>query len=259
MAALVIWYVPLVCPDASSPQAVILAGGLGTRMRPRTERTPKFLLPVAGRPFGAWLLERLAAAGFGEVVLCVGHLGDAVRAAMGDRFAGLPLRYADDGPELLGTAGALRRALAHLAPVFLMTYGDSYLPFDYLAPVRDLSAHPGALGTMAVYRNEGRFDASNAAISGDLVVRYEKPRVGAPADPALDHIDFGATALRREVVEALPADTPLGFDAVQRDLAARGRLRALAVAARFYEIGSERGLRDLEAALVASATAEEPG
>ncbi|WP_437820537.1 nucleotidyltransferase family protein [Sorangium sp. So ce1078] len=244
-------------PDASPPQAVILAGGLGTRMRPRTERTPKFLLPVAGRPFGAWLLERLAAAGFGEAVLCVGHLGDAVRAAMGDRFAGLPLRYADDGPELLGTAGALRRALPHLAPVFLMTYGDSYLPFDYLAPLRDLSAHPGALGTMAVYRNEGRLDASNTAISGELVARYEKLRAGAPPDPALDHIDYGATALRREVVEALPADTPLGFDAVQRDLASRGRLRALAVAARFYEIGSERGLRDLEAALAASAAAEE--
>ncbi|WP_437291568.1 nucleotidyltransferase family protein [Sorangium sp. So ce406] len=235
--------------DASPPQAVILAGGLGTRMRPRTERTPKFLLPVAGRPFGAWLLERLAAAGFGEVVLCVGHLGDAVRAAMGDRFAGLPLRYTDDGPALLGTAGALRRALPHLAPVFLMTYGDSYLPFDYLAPLRDLCAHPDALGTMAVYRNEGRLDASNTAVSGDLVARYEKRRPGAPPDPALDHIDYGATALRREVIEALPAGAPLGFDAVQRDLAARGRLRALAAAERFYEIGSDQGLRDLEAAL----------
>lgn len=245
--------------DVSPPQAVILAGGLGTRMRPRTERTPKFLLPVAGRPFGAWLLERLAAAGFAEVVLCVGHLGDAIRQAMGDRFAGLPLHYADDGPDLLGTAGALRRALPQLAPVFLMTYGDSYLPFDYLAPLRDLCTHPGALGTMAVYRNEGRFDASNAAISGDLVVRYEKRRAGAPPDPALDHIDYGATALRREVVEALPADAPLGFEVVQRDLAARGRLRAFAVAARFYEIGSEQGLRDLEAALATAAATEARG
>ncbi|CAN93905.1 MULTISPECIES: nucleotidyltransferase family protein [Sorangium] len=245
--------------DASPPQAVILAGGLGTRMRPRTERTPKFLLPVAGRPFGAWLLERLAAAGFGEVVLCVGHLGDAVRRAMGDRFAGLPLHYADDGPDLLGTAGALRRALPQLAPMFLMTYGDSYLPFDYLAPLRDLRTHPGALGTMAVYRNEGRFDASNAAVSGDLVVRYEKRRSGAPPDPALDHIDYGATALRREVVEALPADAPLGFEVVQRDLAARGLLRAFAVAARFHEIGSEQGLRDLEAALTTAAATEERG
>lgn len=218
-------------------------------MRPRTDRLPKLLLPVAGRPFGAWLIERLAGAGFDEALLCVGHLGEAIRAALGDRFAGLPLQYADDGPALLGTAGALRRALPGLAPAFLVTYGDSYLPFDYLAPLRDLEAHAGALGTMAVYRNEGRFEASNTAISGELVVRYEKPRVREPLDPDLDHIDYGAMALRREVVEALPEGVPMGLDAVQRDLAAGGRLRALVAMERFYEIGSEAGLRDLEEAL----------
>lgn len=224
-------------------------------MKPRTDRIPKFLLSVAGRPFGAWLVERLAAAGFSEVVLCVGHLGEAIHAAMGDRFAGLPLRYTEDGPTLLGTAGALRRALELLAPTFLVTYGDSYLPFDYQAPLRDLEAHPDALGTMAVYRNEGHLDASNTAVSGDRVVRYEKRRGPEPElDPldlhdSLDHIDYGATALRREVIAALPAGAPLGFDAVQRDLAASGRLRALPVAERFHEIGSERGLLDLEAVL----------
>jgi NDP-sugar pyrophosphorylase family protein len=218
-------------------------------MWPRTERTPKFLLPVAGRPFGALLLERLAAAGFGEALLCVGHLGGAIRDAVGERSAGLRVRYADDGPALLGTAGALRRALPLLDPEFLVTYGDSYLPFDYLSPLRDLRAHPEALGTMAVYRNEDRLDASNTAISGDRVVRYEKRSVREPPDPDLDHIDYGATALRREVIEALPEGVPAGLDAVQRDLAARGRLRALVAADRFYEIGSEAGLRDLEAAL----------
>ena len=230
-------------------QVVILAGGLGTRMRPRTDRLPKLLLPVAGRPFGAWLLERLAGAGFDEALLCVGHLGEAIRAALGDRFAGLPLRYADDGPALLGTAGALRRALPCLAPAFVVTYGDSYLPFDYLAPLRDLEGHPGALGTMAVYRNEGRLDASNTAISGERVLRYEKRRVNEPRDPDLDHIDYGAMALRREVIGALPGGVAIGLDTVQRDLAVRGQLRALVARERFYEVGSEAGLRDLEEAL----------
>ena len=93
-------------------------------MRPWTDAVPKLLLPVAGRPFGAWLVERLAAAGYDDVVLCVGHLGEAIRGTMGDRFAGLRLRYSDDGPALLGTAGALRGALAQLAPPFHVTYGD---------------------------------------------------------------------------------------------------------------------------------------
>ncbi len=226
-------------------QAVILAGGLGTRLGARTANLPKSLIPVAGRPFVDWQLARLAACEFTEVLLCVGHLGDAIRAHVGDAAVGLTVRYSDDGPRLLGTAGALRRALPRLAPSFLVTYGDSYLPFDYAAPLRDLAAHPAALGTMSVFPNAGRWEASNAAIAGDRVVRYAK----GSADPTLDHIDYGATALRRSVIEALPPDEPWGLDAIQADLAARGQLRALVAPERFYEIGSESGLAEAERAL----------
>ena len=238
-------------------QAVILAGGLGTRMLPRPERMPKILLPVGGRPFAAWLLERLAAAGYTDVLLAIGHLGGEVRRALGDGGAfGLRLRYAEDGERLLGTAGALRRALDELHPTFLVTYGDSYLPFDYRAPLRDLRAHPEALGTMAVFRNDDRFDQSNTAVEGDRVVRYEKRARDAAPDPTLAFIDYGAMALRREVIEALPADEVHDLSAVQRALAAEGRLRACTAERRFFEIGSEQGLADLEAELT---TASAPG
>jgi len=235
-------------------QAVILAGGLGTRLGARTASLPKSLLSVAGRPFVDWQLARLADCGFTEILLCVGHLGDAIRAHVGDTAAGLAVRYSDDGPRLLGTAGALRRALPRLAPSFLVTYGDSYLPFDYAAPLRDLAAHPAALGTLSVFPNAGRWDASNAAIAGDRVVRYAK---GA-TDPALDHIDYGAIALRRPVIEALPPDEPWGLDAIQADLAASGHLRALVAPERFYEIGSEAGLAELERVLGARAPSGPP-
>jgi MurNAc alpha-1-phosphate uridylyltransferase len=234
-------------------QAVVLAGGLGTRMFPRTERLPKILLPVAGRPFAAWLLERLASSGIEEVLLCIGHLGAEVRRALGDGGAfGVRLSYAEDGDRLLGTAGALRRALPALDPSFVVTYGDSYLPFDYAAPLRDLRAHAGdggALGTMAVFENDDRFDRSNTQVAGDLVVRYEKRPRDAPRDPSVRHIDYGATALRREVIAALPEGEEIGLDAVQRALASQGLLRALPVSTRFFEVGSEEGLADLEAEL----------
>jgi MurNAc alpha-1-phosphate uridylyltransferase len=239
-----------VSTQASGTQVVILAGGLGTRMLPRTERVPKILLPVAGRPFAAWLLERLAGAGFAEALLCIGHLGGEVRRALGESASGLRLRYAEDGERLLGTAGALRRALAELEPTFLVTYGDSYLPFDYQAPLRDLCAHPAALGTMAVYPNDDRFDRSNTAVSGDRVVRYEKRPRDAPRDPGLSFIDYGATALRREVIAAIPAGEVRELSAVQHDLAAQGRLRAFTADRRFFEVGSESGLADLEAELL---------
>lgn len=227
-------------------QAVILAGGLATRLYPRTLSIPKALVPVAGRPFIEWQLERIAAHGYDRVVLCVGHLGEQIEAHVGDgRRSGLDVRYAYDGPALLGTAGALRRALPLLDEVFLVTYGDSYLPFDYAGPLRDLGAHPEASGTMSVYRNLGQWDASNVMVQGEQVVRYEK----GVAAPELDHIDYGALALRRSVISSIEPDVPRDLSALLSALARDGALRAYLAHERFYEIGSEQGLRDLESRL----------
>lgn len=242
-------------------QAVILAGGLATRMRPRTLTVPKFLLPVAGRPFGAWLLERLARYGYDEAVLCIGYLGEQVREAMGDGSSfGLRTRYIDDGPVLLGTAGALRQALEAglLAPSFLVTYGDSYLPFDYGAPLRMLDSRGDADGVMAVYRNRGRWDTSNTEVRFDgagepWVARYEKRAAGDPEAARFEYIDYGAMALRREIIAGLAPATPWGLDRVQADLARAGRLRAHVAHARFFEIGSEAGLLALDRILSSGA------
>lgn len=229
-------------------QAVILAGGLATRLGERTRSLPKALLPIAGRPFLAWQLEALTASGFSEVVLCISHLGHQIREFLGDGSAfGVTVAYSEDGPQLLGTGGALRRALAYLAPRFLVTYGDSYLPFDYSAPMRDLEAHPDALGTMSVFENLGGWDQSNTQVQGELVARYEK---GNP-DPALNYIDYGAIALCRQVIAERPVEARFGLDQVQTELVRAGKLRAYVATERYYEVGSERGIADLEEKLSA--------
>lgn len=237
-------------------QAVILAGGLATRMRPRTLQTPKFLLEVGGRPFAAWLLEKLASCGFDQVLLCIGHLGSMIRDYVGDGSGfGLTVRYSDEGETLLGTAGALRKAIDLLEASFLVTYGDSYLPFDYRAPLALLREHDDADGVMAVHRNEGRWDTSNTILRvderGELwVERYEKDKTAwAAIGKSPDYIDYGAMALRREVIEKLPPGRFCGLDEVQRELASAGRLRAYVAPERFYEIGSEAGLAELETKL----------
>lgn len=226
-------------------QAVVLAGGLATRMLPRTEKIPKALLEVGGRPFVDWQLELLAGAGFTEVVFCIAHLADQIEAHVGDgsRF-GLRVVYVKD--ELLGTAGALRVALPHLADVFLVTYGDSYLPFDYGEPVRILASHADCDGVMSIYKNAGKWEISNVVTDGEWVLRYDK----TVRDPSFDHVDYGAMSLRRTVVEAFPSGK-LGLDGVQRDLAARHRLRACVARERFYEIGSPNGLAELDSYLKA--------
>jgi len=105
---------------------------------------------------------------------------------------------------------------------------------------------------MAVFKNQGRWDASNTAVRADdtddlWVARYEK----GTADPSLDHIDYGATALRRDVILEIPPNTPWGLDRIQAELAQKGRLRAHLAHARFFEIGSEAGLLELDRALSA--------
>ncbi len=224
-------------------QAVVLAGGLATRMRPRTLTIPKSMLEVAGRPFVDWQLERLAASGFREVVMCVAHLGEQIRAHVGDGARlGLRVAWSEDGGKLLGTAGAIRSALHLLAETFLVTYGDSYLPFDYSEPLRMLEARQDCDGVMSVYKNDGKWDASNVVTDGAWVTRYEK---GSP-DPAFDHIDYGATALRRHLVEKLPIGEPRGLEALQHELAGRKRLRACLAHERFFEVGSPEGLAELD-------------
>src|SRR5690348_14722675 len=117
--------------EATFPVA-ILAGGLATRMRPVTERIPKSLIEVAGRPFIEHQLTMLRREGIKRVVLCVGFLGEMIRACIGDgaRFD-LDISYSFDGEQLLGTGGALRRALPMLGEHFFVLYGDSYLEIDY--------------------------------------------------------------------------------------------------------------------------------
>jgi len=156
---------------------VVLAGGLATRMRPRTLTLPKSMLEVAGRPFVEWQLERLARAGLQDVVMCVAFLGDQIRAHVGDgsRF-GVRVAWVDEGPELLGTAGALRNALDLLAPTFLVTYGDSLLPFDYAAPLQALAGHDDCDGVMAVFGNLGKWDASNVVTDGEWCCATRKGR-----------------------------------------------------------------------------------
>ncbi len=235
-------------PGQAPAQAVVLAGGLATRMRPHTLTTPKAMLEVAGRPFIDWLLERLAETGVRDVVMCVAHLAEQIESHVGDGAQfGVQVRWAHEGPQLLGTAGAIRAALPWLAPTFLVTYGDSYLPFDYAEPLRILEANPDCDGVMAVFKNDGQWDSSNVVTdaAGQWALRYEK----GVADPAFDHIDYGATALRREIIAALPAGQKLGLDAIQHDLAARKRLRAMRARERFFEIGSPEGLGALDAYL----------
>jgi NDP-sugar pyrophosphorylase family protein len=220
----------------------ILCGGLATRLRPVTATIPKSLIPVHGEPFLAHQLRLLDSAGFDRVVLCVGFLGEQIRDFAGDRFGhGLEISYSFDGPELLGTAGAIARAFPHLDSSFFVLYGDSYLPCDYRKVEGDFQRSAKS-GLMTVYRNEGKYDSSNVEFANGQILRYDKKN----KTPQMRYIDYGLGVFDKSAFAGLPGDEPSDLAGVYRRLLEGNDLAASEVEDRFYEIGSLEGIRDLE-------------
>jgi NDP-sugar pyrophosphorylase family protein len=222
--------------EAMFPVA-ILAGGLATRMHPVTQRIPKSMSEVASRPFIEHQLELLRAEGVTNVVLCVGHLGEMIEAHIGDgRRFGLSVRYSFDGEKLLGTGGALLRALPLLGQSFFVLYGDSYLEIDYAA-VQAAYRERGKPALMTVFRNEGQWDTSNVRYDGENVVRYDKRHPTAD----MKFIDYGLGILSNDVLRAASSEA-FDLSEIYATLADQGRLAGFEATKRFYEIGTPSGL-----------------
>jgi NDP-sugar pyrophosphorylase family protein len=219
----------------------ILAGGLATRLRPITETIPKSLVDVCGEPFIAHQLRLLRSRGIEDVVLCIGYLGEQIEKVIGSGSAfGLRVRYSFDGPKLLGTGGAVLRALDMLGDDFFVLYGDSYLLIDYQAVLASFRAS-GLQGLMTVYRNEGRFDTSNVEYQAGIIRRYDKKAL----TPAMRHIDYGLGLFRRESFAGVPTGDKFDLASHFQNLLAKGQLAGYEVTERFYEIGSIAGLEEL--------------
>jgi NDP-sugar pyrophosphorylase family protein len=223
-------------------QCVILAGGLGTRMRPYTDTCPKTLLPVNGRPFAYHQLEWLAAQGITEVVYSIAHQGELIRRYWESELSPVEsIRFVDEGPELRGTGGALRLAREQgvLEESFFVIYGDSFLPVSF-GPIWDAFHVSGLPALMTVLRNEGRWDRSNAIYENGRVRLYDKS-----ATSEMQFIDYGLSALRRELLDGITAEV---FDLASlfHELSLRDQLAGFEVSERFYEVGSLAGLNDLE-------------
>jgi NDP-sugar pyrophosphorylase family protein len=232
----------------------ILAGGLATRLRSVTEELPKALIKVGNQPFLAHQLRLLASAGIAKVVLCVGYRGEMIEKEFGDgRRFGVEVTYSFDGPELLGTGGALKNARPLLGKQFLVLYGDSYLPIDYTAPIRVFIAS-GKTGLMTVFRNDGRWDTSNVLFKSGLIQNYAKKN----PSPEMRHIDYGLGIFSAAAFSSWPDGKAFDLAEVYQDLIVRGELAGHEVEQRFYEIGSPAGLAELDALLRAQPLSPTP-
>jgi len=220
----------------------ILAGGLATRLHPVTEDIPKSLVEIAGRPFVEYQVELLRRNGLTKLVFCVGYLGDKLEEFLGDgRRFGANIRYSYDGPFLLGTGGALCKALPLLGDNFFVLYGDSYLECDYTA-VEKAFLTTGSLGLMTVMQNEGKWDQSNVTFQNNKIVRYDKQ------SPSQDmrYIDYGLGILKATALASYPLNVNFDLETIYKNLVLQCQLAAFEVTQRFYEIGSLQGIQELE-------------
>jgi MurNAc alpha-1-phosphate uridylyltransferase len=239
-------------------QVLVLAGGLATRLGEVTKAVPKALLPVAGRPFADHQMSWLAREGVTDVVYSIAHLGEQIRQHVGDgaRY-GLRVTYVDEGRELRGTGGAVRLAYDAdvLKPTFGVLYGDAYLSVDFRKAWALMAARRPAV-LMTVFRNEGRWDASNAELRDDGTVFYDK---GAPDRSRMTYIDYGFSILDRDrVCPGMPAGATFDLADTLRDLSLAGDVLGLEARERFFEIGSHEGLAELERRLSAVAPPDPP-
>jgi NDP-sugar pyrophosphorylase family protein len=224
-------------------QVVILAGGLGTRLRPLTEVVPKPMAPVQGRPFLEYLIEYLAAQGLKKFLLLVGYLGQRVQEHFGNGGDfGVSIEYAwEDSP--LGTGGALRAALGALESEFLLLYGDSFLPIDYRALSHDFrrSELPAMV---VVYDNRiaNTGVTNNIAIDGEGLVACYKKGVD---DPALHYVEAGVLGLTRNVIADIPEAKVVSLEQdIYPLLIGRRQLGGSVTTQRFYDIGTPARLEE---------------
>ena len=218
---------------------VILAGGLATRLRPYTAAVPKSMLTIAGEPFISHQLKYLKKQGITNVVLCLGYLGNEIKSFVESKNGfGLQISYSYDGDELVGTGGAIKKALPLLPKFFFVQYGDSYLPINYLTVEKYFfSKNYSAL--MTVYENNGKFDRSNVKSSNDLVLEYNKKITNSE----MKHIDYGLGVLSSSLFDNWP--TKFDLSEIYTTLASKNKLAGFEVFERFYEIGSFGGIEDI--------------
>jgi NDP-sugar pyrophosphorylase family protein len=228
-------------------QVVILAGGLGTRLRPITTAVPKPMVPVAGVPYLEHQLRLLARQSLNDVLILIGYLGEQIEARFGDgNRLGLRIRYCRERIPM-GTGGALRDARWALAETFLVIYGDSYLPISY----RELGAQlepAGAGAVMAVYRDaagETKVPPNIALGPDNAVLRYDKR--ARHDDPELRYIDAGVLALHRTVLDLIPREGTASLEeGIFPALIEQRRLFAHSTSQRFYDMGTPERLRAIE-------------
>jgi len=225
-------------------QAVILCGGKGIRLRPLTDKTPKPMLMINGKPFLEHQILYLKSQGITDFVLCAGHLWEQIRGYFGDGSKlGVKIGYSIE-KKLLGTGGALKLAEKYLDGTFFVIYGDSFLPINY-REAYDKARKTNKICVLVVYDNEEDTSVKNniALDENGLVVKYDK----ISFDENMKFVDAGVMVTNKKILELIPPNQRVSLE---NELFARfiniQELASIKTKQRFYDIGTPERLREIE-------------
>jgi mannose-1-phosphate guanylyltransferase len=190
-------------------QALVLAGGEGTRLRPLTYTVPKPVLPLAGRPHIAYVIDWLVRHGVDDVIISCGHLAEGMRSALAALELGVQIRFAEE-PDARGTAGAIRFAEGMLGDRFLVLNGDILCDLDLTALIEQHGS-TGARATIALYPVEDPtgYGLIHRHDDGEITEFLEKPE---PEQIDTDEINAGAYLLERSVLDEIPPDRAVSIE-----------------------------------------------
>jgi len=220
---------------------LITAGGLATRLYPKTKKIPKSLVSINGKPFIDYQLRLLKKKGFEHVVLCVGFLGDMIRdyVGSGNKY-GLNIEYSFDGNGIqLGQAGSIKKALPYVDDSFFVTNGDSYLPVAY-RPIQKKFERSKKDGLMTIYKNEDTARHANNVAFYKNQIFYYGMMSGAR------YMDYGISIFNKEALDKIEELCYHKLLGVYENLIDNDNLANYRVFQRYYEVGSFVGIEEFE-------------
>ena len=221
---------------------MILAGGLATRMKPITEKIPKSLIELKGKPFIIHQLSYIKSQGIQKIVLCIGHLGHMIQSLIGNGEAlGLDIQYSLDVDKLLGTGGAIKKSLPLLKEDFFVLYGDSFLPINY-KNVEEAYVLSKKNALITIVKNNNQWDKSNVEFESGKLIEYNKHH----PNQRMHYIDYGLSVLNQSIFNAYHENEPFDLSDLYHKLSLHHHLAGFETFERFYEIGSKDGLKETE-------------
>ena len=216
--------------------AIILAGGKGTRVKKFTKKNPKCLIEINGKPFLYYQLKYLKKNNIKNVVISVGYLSKKIRDYLHENIDFINYKIIEDGKKLLGTGGAVLKSLKYLKNNFFVMYGDSYLTLN----LKNLKKQK-SLSSMAIYRNDNKFDKSNVELLNSKKIIYHVKK----SKNKLRYIDYGISYLNKKIFKDKKKGVKFNLPEFYNELSLKNLLLGYKVKTRFYEIGSYKGIREL--------------